>query len=57
LALDTQQLPLPRISFRKDFIITMRMMRRVMGIVEAPKLLAGRSGGESLRSAAAAKTP
>jgi hypothetical protein len=48
---------LPRTSFRKDFIITMRMTRRAMGTVEAPKLLAGRRGGESLRSAAAAKTP
>ena len=57
-ALGTQHRPLPIISFRKDFITRMMMkMRRELEIEEAPKLHAGRRGGESLISAAAAKTP
>jgi len=52
LALGTLPLPSPRTNFIKGFIIMM-----MMGIVEAPKLLVARSGGGSLRSAAAARTP
>jgi hypothetical protein len=52
LALGTLPLPSPRTNFIKGFIIMMMMM----GIVEAPKLLVARSGGGSLRSAAAVRT-